>query len=219
MPFEKTYQELMDENALFHKTSKEYQASFTKDLEELFKLKFPRRKKYNHELIEGTEEYFAIYESWKTRADDLIADHKRVTDWLNQKLVVMSNEPIPYKEIMGQVYTVYSGTYRTQGFGANTYARAMAESYVDTAKYHGLKAEVIPITKTTINGYTYEDYGVFANTSDIGWEMIKLRPGLSLKDWIKSCLCRGVNPRVYNPFLPHDIEQKCGLDHFGKELS
>jgi hypothetical protein len=31
-------------------------------------------------------------------------------------------------------------------------------------------------------------------------------------------LKKGVNPRVYMPFLPHGIEQQLGLDYFGNDL-
>ena len=43
------------------------------------------------------------------------------------------------------------------------------------------------------------------------------KPVQSFKDQIKSCWKRGVNPRVYNPFLPAGLEEKLGLDYFGGE--
>ncbi len=36
-----------------------------------------------------------------------------------------------------------------------------------------------------------------------------------LVDWVQACWKRGVNPRVYDPFLPHGFEQRHGLDFHG----
>jgi len=43
------------------------------------------------------------------------------------------------------------------------------------------------------------------------------RPGPTLREQVRLCWKRGVNPRVYSPFLPHGYEQSVGLDYFGGE--
>ncbi len=53
----------------------------------------------------------------------------------------------------------------------------------------------------------------------VGVEMLRYHPkSQSLRDWVKGCWRRGVNPRVYSPYLPHEFEQQNGLDYFGNDL-
>ena len=61
------------------------------------------------------------------------------------------------------------------------------------------------------------EYCIYANTDGAGWDFAMRKPVQSFKDQIKSCWKRGVNPRVYNPFLPAGLEEKLGLDYFGGE--
>lgn len=49
-------------------------------------------------------------------------------------------------------------------------------------------------------------------------EVVKRLPGLTLCEWLKLCMQLGANPRVYNPFLPHGLEAKLGLDYFGNDV-
>ena len=49
-------------------------------------------------------------------------------------------------------------------------------------------------------------------------EVLKRLPGLTLREWLKRCMQFGANPRVYNPFLPHGLEAKLGLDYFGNDV-
>ena len=49
-------------------------------------------------------------------------------------------------------------------------------------------------------------------------EVLKRLPGLTLREWLKRCMQLGANPRVYNPFLPHGLEARLGLDYFGNDV-
>ena len=40
--------------------------------------------------------------------------------------------------------------------------------------------------------------------------------GPSLREWLALCWKRGCNPRVYNPWLPHGIEERLGVTYFGE---
>ena len=40
----------------------------------------------------------------------------------------------------------------------------------------------------------------------------------SLREWVRQCWERGVNPRVSMPFLPQSFEEENGLDFFGGDL-
>lgn len=64
---------------------------------------------------------------------------------------------------------------------------------------------------------SWADFLVFVMVeSEVDAEMLRRR-GEELRPWLQRCLKRGTNPRVYQPFLPHGIEAKLGLDHFGND--
>ena len=92
----------------------------------------------------------------------------------------------------------------SQGYGSHKYAHAAAQQYVDTAQIHSIEAEVVC--------GAFDDHDVTANCTPESWTVLKAKPGQSLREWIKSCWLRGVNPRVYMPFLPYEIEEKLDLD-------
>ncbi len=49
-------------------------------------------------------------------------------------------------------------------------------------------------------------------------EILKRQPvGWTLREWVKQCWSRGLNPRVYQPFLPWGYEESVGMDQFGRE--
>jgi hypothetical protein len=62
------------------------------------------------------------------------------------------------------------------------------------------------------DAYTVELFG-----DDLDPQIVKHRPGLTMREWLKGCLSRGANPRVFSPMLPHGLEEKLGLDHFGND--
>ncbi len=62
------------------------------------------------------------------------------------------------------------------------------------------------------------DFNVYANCDATTCEIVRRKPGLTLRDWVKAQWKRGVNPRVISPFLSPDYEAKNGLDYFGGEL-
>ena len=39
-----------------------------------------------------------------------------------------------------------------------------------------------------------------------------------LREQVRRSWARGVNPRVFNPFLPHGYEEQEGIDYFGRDL-
>lgn len=119
-----------------------------------------------------------------------------------------------------QVAVHRANSYRTVGFGCSRYAEAAAERAVEHAVVCGVTAEVRLSGEAERDRYgvNYQDYAVWANVSAEGWELVLLKPGLSLRDWVASCWKRGVNPRVYNPWLPAGIEEKLGVGYQGQIL-
>ena len=101
-------------------------------------------------------------------------------------------------------------TYYSQGFGAERYALACAEGEADVARLYGVEVRVTPSDRE----YLVEV--LVAAQRDI--EILTRRPGLSMREQIKAALKRGANVRVLNPYLPHGLEAKLGLDYFGNDL-
>jgi len=114
-------------------------------------------------------------------------------------------------EKFSQVYSSDTNTCRSQGWGALRYAQKAAEGCADRLRAQGIEAEVRSATETW--GTRFE---VWAKTDEAGFDLID-RKGETIKDFLKRCWKAGVNPRVYNPFIPAGLEEKLGLDYFGNE--
>lgn len=118
-------------------------------------------------------------------------------------------------------FVAWSSAYNSQGFGACKYAEGSAQSHADVARAAGVEVEI----RKTGQHYT-KDYGVehadfevwVAVASDLDVEILKRRPPPTLREQVRLSWERGVNPRVYNPYLPHGYEEANGLDFFGGEV-
>lgn len=118
-----------------------------------------------------------------------------------------------------------SGDYSTQEFGACKYARESAQNIADHVIACGVPAESRVEKKPSIpgsrfnGGWTIEcnQCDVYAACSPEVCEIVRRKPGLTLKEWIRRQWARGINPRVLNPYLPAGLENKLGLDYFGGE--
>lgn len=114
--------------------------------------------------------------------------------------------------------------YITQGFGATTYAQNTADMYLLEAQSLGLEVRIDKeVTKTKDHSfYSIGDTATFKVMVKVhGEEDIQLlnrKPTMSLREWLKACWKRGVNPRVLNPYLSHGLEEKLGIDYFGNDL-
>jgi len=196
------------------------QEAFGEALRKAFKVAFPRREWDMSKACE-LPNYDEIRGEWQPKADALVERWDAASKEMKARMAeAAATEPVPTTDEMVLVDQVWGSSYHTQGFGANTYAENAARHLADKAVHHGLKAEVrvIRTGKGDRWGYQTQDYGVFANTTEAGWRMLKEhKPEVPLRDWIRACWGRGVNPRVYNPYLPHGIEEKLGLDRFGGE--
>lgn len=114
---------------------------------------------------------------------------------------------------------VSASSYRSQGYGCDKYTRAAAQEYVAHAARYGVKAEVRDVAlerRTETTGLRHCEVWVLADSRDV--ELLRDKPDdVSLREWVRMCWKRGVNPRVYNPHLPHGYEEQHGLDFFGGE--
>lgn len=121
--------------------------------------------------------------------------------------------------------TSSTNDYRSVGFGATAYARNAAEMYLVEAQNLGLEARIdqesVKETNYTVYSIASEYYTFRVAVKVHGQEdidLLNLKPALSLRDWLKSCWKRGVNPRVLQPYLPPGLEEKLGIDYFGNDL-
>jgi hypothetical protein len=111
-----------------------------------------------------------------------------------------------------------SWDYSTQGFSALQYAQGAVQLIADVARGLGfvdgvdLVVLLVPYEKT-------EAWLAAVRVEDaIDVEIVKRSPPPPLREQVRLSWARGVNPRVFNPFLPHGYEEQVGIDHFGRDL-
>ena len=122
------------------------------------------------------------------------------------------------------VYTLYASTgtwvYSSQGFGALTYAANAAQMQADKLRYYDIPTHIQKISRDRDQwGIEHADFNIWAQADSRTCEVIRRKNSLPLREWVKLCWKRGVNPRVYQPFLPSGYEESVGLDYFGNDRS
>lgn len=212
---------------------KEAQARYDAEQSLMFSSRFGKMKKFNRDLIRDDPEYKALVDRYTNNYTGLAhVLYMRYADDITQIEFVLSQlaEHItlrPEKE-WTQWTSVSETRYSTQGWGANKYAKNHAESEADTARYFDIPVEVReryvkydPPIHSHYNGtsYGYHEYDVVVALGQFQLEVLKRKPGITMKETVRLLWKRGVNPRVYYPFLPQGYEEKVGLDHFGNEVS
>lgn len=206
----------------FHEQGTAIQAAYEAALHANFRQAFPRRK-WTLARAPMCPNRDSIHASFQAQADALSQDHQRQLQEIDAALdSLAATTPVWTCEPPRKVLTVWASTYSSQGYGASRYAERHAQMYADKARYHGLTAEVQPDGEARSGnrwGITYQDYAVWVNTDAEGWELLQRKDDIPLKEWVRLCWKRQVNPRVYNPWLPLDLEGRLGLDHFGNEIS
>jgi hypothetical protein len=167
----------------------------------------------------GGKKNSAITERFITRAKELRAwydTRDAAFEKALDRLAEMST--LPTSESPLRFRSVSSSTYSSQGFGASKYAEGDAQQSFDLATSCGAKAELRPIQRGSDRwGVNYTDFEVWVCTTEAGLEMLR-RKKVNLRDWMKACWARSVNPRVLNPFLPPGLEEKLGIDYYGRDV-
>lgn len=126
-----------------------------------------------------------------------------------------------------EVRTVWTSTYSTQGYGASRYARASADMAASELRTLGVDARierrVLPGAPAARGPWsTYEPgehFVVLAHLASIADVELVRRRKVPLRAWVAACWAAGVNPRVYDPFLPAGLEERLGLDYQGRDVS
>lgn len=163
-----------------------------------------------------SDSYIPIKERYEREVDAWVeewqATKKRHKDILKDLATRVPPQPGLREELFESVWV---STYSTQGpSGASRYAAGRAEIIAEEVREYGIQSEV---RRTVAMGDSYEVIVMVAEELDI--QILRYAPAkLTLKEWVRRCWAKGVNPRVYNPWLPHGFEEKAGLDYFGGEL-
>lgn len=181
------------------------QERFRARLEATFRERFPRRRKYTEELArklipEVCDELLAEFDVTVVRAWKA---HNEARARRRGKLWALYENLRPRWGKLRRWESHHIGTYRTQGFGDESYARARAEIHVECVQRLGIHAELIE---------NDESFEVWVEVADnpfdgdlLGWWAW---PGM--KEFVKMCWARGRQPRVYFPGLNPDFERKKG---------
>ncbi len=168
------------------------------------------------------------YERLKPLADALMERRKA----LEEELRVLAESVKPVAGELSLTFDeVSESAYHTQGFGAGKYAQMAAEMRADTARVAGIPVEVLEEAREYPGSTRVTDsYGRSANKTyrvnrvvvhvmeELDFKILKFSPRPSVRESVRLCWARGVNPRVYNPWLPFGYEEKVGLDYFGRDL-
>lgn len=185
--------------------------AYDNELKALFKKTFPRKKKFDASLLDKAQ-VEAILAKYKPLADAIMERIRVTSEKLEKRLTELAQDiPVAPMGDSWSVYeSIYKGAYRSQGFGAEKYLQQSAELAAMTPAAYGIP-------------FKFEDNGgsrnVLVNLDEVHCEVLQRKPGPSLAEIVRTCWARGVNPRVYYPFLPHDFEERNGFDYFGKQLS
>ena len=198
-------------------TVKEYEARVTAEGEAIFKARFPKKKRIDLAAIKEDPEWVALLTRRKLEAKEILdAFNAQQKTWDEELITLAETTEIPPSDEFVMVDAVNVNSYPNQT-SPHTYARASAEAKADYARKYGIEVEVRRFTdETTLPDYKIEKYGVFMKTTALGWEILQRRPGVTIQEWLRLCWKRGANPRVFNPFLPHGLEEKWGITYQGE---
>ena len=122
--------------------------------------------------------------------------------------------------------TVWGSTYASQGWGANSYARGRAQLYEVELLALGIEAvRIVEVPRESTEALGRKrrlppDWRVEVQVEDLlDVEILRHRPPLTEREFVRECWRRGLNPRVYMPWLDHDAEARYGLDYQGREVA
>jgi hypothetical protein len=195
-----------------------------------FKKRFPGRKFDKYKAQKLMPDFADLVKPFKERASAVFKeywDKKKVLEEALDKAAepceITPDMKIADKTQWIKYHSVDEGAYRSQGFGAIKYAMQAAEGYVDELRANGVDGEVRERVHKWDSHLTGEPlsmtyFEVYAGCTELACDIIRHKPSITLREWVRLCWKRQVNPRVYNPFLPHGYEEKVGLDYFGNDL-
>ncbi len=167
----------------------------------------PRRRKIIHdnlpcEYLQALKErYLALFKDKTSMQQRHV---KRMEDILFELAPKASLTPQAEYLVLR---TAEGSAWHTQGFGANKYARGTLVWPMARLKAAGFDAriETMPdrILQRDRYGYQYDTYQLVANVTEWQLDAVLRLPDATTGRWVQILEGAGVNPRVYNPFLPY----------------
>ena len=165
----------------------------------------------------------SIRERYQALADEIPARVQAVKEALRELAATI--KPVA-GELVVDLDEIWVSTYNSQGYGAVSYAKGAAEMRADIARVAGIPVEVVEESRPYNTGIpsvdrsgVYRSFHVVVRVlEDLDLQILKYSPSPSLRESVRLCWARGVNPRVYNPWLPYGYEKKEGLDYHGRDL-
>jgi hypothetical protein len=213
--FEQVYAKLLalraEESALYAKDSPDQQA-FEAEVMEAARAKSPKVKKLDLAKAVSIVGEAAVADLKAKYAAPLEARYNQLRDQrktLEEELGTLAdNAPIRVVEGAWKcAHSAYSGAYRSAGprYDRGS-AELRAEEFRDVA---GVPAEVRE-SKASFEVW-------IAVESDLDVQIARRKAAFTIREWVRRCWSKGLQPRVFQAFLPHDYEAKHGLDYFGGE--
>lgn len=192
--------------------------------------KKPGKKQPEYTLVKACDAFPELNTEWRAWFEGL------EDRWYEEKMRIEArltelaeqSQPLPGDEWV-LAYTIDSGAYRSVDMGSGRYSKAAAEDRVRHYQHQGLEAELRiehrerPSSLRFGKPFRWTDYEVWVKASKTDIRIADRRPGMTMVEWVASCWRDGVNPRVYQPFLPHGFEEAHGIGWDGtitpKEVS
>ena len=157
----------------------------------------PRPKKQRSDSnwfidIYSLEEYYALLEPFQKRVQEGIEEvDKQIKDLQTQLQGLAKTIEVRVGDLELQIGEVYVGTYRSQGWGAESYAKNIADIEALKAKVYNVPVDVVKEN---------DSYIVRVKVAEpIDLEILRYKPHAEYKEQIRYCLKNGINPKVYNP--------------------
>jgi hypothetical protein len=160
----------------------------------------------------------AIRAEWTEKADTVWSKFNNANTSLEYDLRALAEHvPVRAGVLRVVVDDRSSSTYRSTSRGGD-YARAGATITAEGLKSVGVAVSVVPTRYCEVYDGPDEPAGfrvIALVEAEVDGEVLKRLPGVPFREWVRLCWKLGVNPRVFNPYLPHGYEEREGLDFFG----
>lgn len=175
--------------------------------------KYPRTSQKEEEETIGARVLARIRAPFAARAealwDDVHGREKEAEARLAEASVGLDGSHVRQGPEPIKVDWFYAGSYSSSG---PRYSRGAAE--LALAGYRRVAPEIRLEIVDSAAGWDLVAW--VASEADVA--LLKRLPGFSFREQVRWCWANGMQPRVFNPFLPHGYEEREGLDYFGHDL-
>lgn len=171
------------------------------------------------EMREKHPEYKEQHLQFKQEAGRLSQIVVQMSQKLDSDIQSLAGEltPLITDEPM-EVYSVSTGSFSTQGLGAEKYATCQAELVAESYRRLSVPVHVHKLDPELAgNEYRKDVTVVMANTDEVG-KCIVEHHLIPLREILMFILKKGCNIRVFYPLLAYDVEEKLGIDAWGNDL-